>query len=63
MGCAPMTYLSDQRLQRALALLSGTSEPVQRVASRVGYQSAAPFSRAFSSRYGRSPSDIRRVAA
>ena len=63
MGSAPMSYLSDQRLQKAMALLSATGEPVQQVAARVGYQSAAAFSRAFSNRYGHSPSDVRRAAA
>ena len=63
MGSAPMSYLSDQRLQKAMALLSATGEPIQRVAAQVGYQSAAAFSRAFSNRYGHSPSDVRRAAA
>lgn len=63
MGCAPMSYLSDLRLQKAMNLLAGTGDPVQRVAARVGYQSPAAFSRAFAQRYGRSPSDIRRAAA
>jgi AraC-like DNA-binding protein len=61
MGCAPMSYLSDLRLQKAMNLLAGTGDPVQTVATRVGYQSPAAFSRAFSQRYGRSPSDIRRA--
>ena len=63
MGCAPMSYLSDLRLQRAMTLLSGTRDPIQRVATRVGYSSPAAFSRAFSNRYGRSPSEIRRAVA
>ena len=63
MGCAPMSYLSDLRLQKARNLLAGTGEPVQRVAARVGYQSPAAFSRAFTNRYGHSPSDVRRTAA
>lgn len=63
LGCAPMTYLSDLRLQKAMNLLSGSVEPVQAVAARVGYQSAAAFSRAFSKRYRCSPKDVRRAAA
>ncbi|WP_282605834.1 AraC family transcriptional regulator [Pelagibius sp. Alg239-R121] len=62
MGCAPMSYLSDLRLQKAMNLLSSTSAPVQSIATKVGYQSPAAFSRAFTGRYGRSPSDIRREA-
>ena len=63
MGTAPMAYLTDLRLQKALQLLTGTAEPIQAVAARVGYQSPAAFSRAFANRYGRSPRDVRRDAA
>ena len=63
MGCAPMSYLSELRLQKAMNLLTGTFEPVQRIAAQVGYQSPAAFTRAFSNRYGQSPSDVRRAAA
>jgi len=62
MGCAPMSYLSDLRLQKAMNLLSASGEPVQRVAARVGYQSPAAFSRAFTSHFGCSPRDVRRVS-
>ncbi len=63
MGCAPMSYLSDLRLQKAMNLLSGTAEPIQRVAAQVGYRSPAAFSRAFTHRFGHSPSDTRRAVA
>ena len=63
MGCAPMSYLADLRLQKAMSLLAGTAEPVQRIATRVGYQSPAAFSRAFASRYGHSPREARRASA
>ena len=62
-GCGPMSYLLDIRLQAAMNLLSGGGEPVKRVAERVGYQSAAAFSRAFTQRFGYSPRDVRRQAA
>ena len=62
-GCAPMTYLSDLRLQKAMNLLTGSLDPIQRIAGQVGYRSPAAFSRAFTGRYGRSPSDIRRAVA
>ena len=61
-GCSPMTYLANLRLQKAMNLLSGTGQPIQTVAEQVGYQSPASFSRAFSSRYGCSPKDVRRAA-
>ena len=63
LGCTPMGYLSDLRLQKAMTLLADTMEPIQSVAAQVGYQSPAAFSRAFSNRYGQSPREVRRTAA
>lgn len=63
LGCTPMGYLSDLRLQKAMTMLADTTEPIQSVAAHVGYQSPAAFSRAFSNRYGRSPREARRAAA
>lgn len=62
-GCAPMSYLLDIRLQAAMNLLSGGGEPIKRIAEKVGYQSAAAFSRAFTQRFGYAPSDVRKQAA
>ena len=59
MGEGPMSYLSDWRLQRALALLSQSRINVQSVAEKVGYLSAAAFTRAFSHKFGAPPSDFR----
>ena len=61
MHCAPMTYLSDLRLDKARVLLAATTEPVQTIAQRVGYRSPAAFSRAFASRYGHSPKAVRQA--
>lgn len=60
-GCAPMSYLADLRLQKAMNMLADTAAPVQSVAVQVGYQSPAAFTRAFSNRYGRSPREVRRT--
>ena len=62
MGCAPMSYLTDLRLQRAANLLSGSALPIQQVATEVGYRSPAAFTRAFASRFGQSPRALRRQA-
>ena len=61
MGCAPMSYLAELRLQKARNLLAGTPEPVQRIAAQVGYRSPAAFSRAFTGRYGQSPRALRQA--
>jgi AraC family transcriptional regulator, activator of mtrCDE len=58
-GNGPMAYVADWRLQRALNLLSEGREPIKAVAHRVGYRSAAAFTRAFSDRFGCSPKERR----
>jgi AraC family transcriptional regulator, activator of mtrCDE len=58
-GTGPMAYVSEWRMQRALDLLSREHAPVKAVATQVGYQSAAAFSRAFTERFGTSPRERR----
>ncbi|WP_251359141.1 AraC family transcriptional regulator [Kangiella sp. TOML190] len=62
-GKAPMAYLSDWRLQKALSLLEESHLSVQQVATKIGYQSAAAFTRAFSNKFGVAPSDCRKLAS
>jgi len=59
MSDGPMSYLSDWRLQRALVLLNQSRANVQEVANKVGYQSAAAFTRAFAQKFGAPPSELR----
>lgn len=59
-GCGPLTYLSEWRLQRAKDLLADRRVSVQEVAGRIGYQSPAAFTRAFANMYGQSPTEFRR---
>jgi AraC-like DNA-binding protein len=61
-GTGPMTYVTDWRMQRALALLRDPRLSVQQVAQRTGYRSPAAFSRAFVQKFGRSPRADRRKA-
>lgn len=60
MGCGPITYLSDWRLQKAMAMLTTSPVTVGEVARRTGYNSAAAFTRAFTARFERPPSAFRR---
>lgn len=62
MGCAPVAYLTDWRLQKARGLLLQSRMSVQQLASEVGYQSAAAFSRAFTQHFGRPPMALRKEA-
>jgi len=59
-GMGPMSYLSEWRLQRALALLDESHQSVQSIAAQIGYQSPAAFSRAFANKFGQSPKKYRK---
>lgn len=62
-GVGPMTYLSDWRLQKALALLERSQSTVQEIAGKAGYSSPAAFTRAFAGKFGLAPTEYRRRAA
>ncbi|QUL38982.1 AraC family transcriptional regulator [Erythrobacter sp. JK5] len=58
-GCGPLTYLAEWRLQKARGMLREGRISVQEVAGRIGYQSPAAFTRAFANMFGESPSSFR----
>ena len=64
-GKPPMQYLALWRMQVASSMLAGGEPSIARVASKVGYESEAAFSRAFKRTVGHSPSEwrVRRAAA
>jgi AraC-like DNA-binding protein len=55
----PMTYLTRWRLQLAAESLQKTSRGVMEIATEVGYQSEAAFSRAFRREFGQPPGRYR----
>ncbi|OJG92007.1 hypothetical protein RV15_GL003652 [Enterococcus silesiacus] len=57
-GCSPMGYLKEFRLQKASILLETTDLPITEVALAVGYKSSQSFSRAFKDQFGCSPSNF-----
>jgi AraC-like DNA-binding protein len=59
-GMPPMNYLTRWRLQLAAEQLVRGSAKVAAVASNVGYESEAAFSRAFKRETGQSPAAWRR---
>jgi len=59
MGMSLQSYLANQRLQQAAALLESTQVPVKEVSYRVGYRHAPSFARAFKNAFGSSPNDYR----
>ncbi len=62
-GCGPMTYLTEWRIQKAINLLTASQLSVQQIAAKTGYQSPAAFTRAFSQKIGCSPKQYRRLDA
>lgn len=60
-GETPYRFLTRRRLTQAKLLLQNTSESVEAVASRAGYESASSFSRAFLRHHGVRPGEIRRM--
>jgi len=62
LAMTPMAYLNEWRLQRALSLLDVPEFSVQQVATQTGYQSPAAFARAFSAKFGASPTEYRRAS-
>jgi AraC-like DNA-binding protein len=53
---SPMRYLREVRLERARALMAEHGARAGEVAGRVGFESAAHFTREFKRRFGRPPS-------
>ncbi len=62
-GCAPIQYLTQWRMQLAARRLAQPGVKVSTVAFEVGYASEAAFSRAFKKLVGRSPAEWRDGAA
>lgn len=58
-GQPPMAYVAEWRLQKALAHLVESDASIKEIAGRVGYRSAAAFTRAFTHRFGTQPTACR----
>jgi AraC-like DNA-binding protein len=58
-GETPHRYLQRRRIERAMALLRSTDQPVIEVALAVGFESHSTFSRTFREIVGHTPSDYR----
>jgi AraC-like DNA-binding protein len=62
-GCPPIQYLTQWRMQLAAKRLADRSVKISVVASEVGYESEAAFSRAFKKFVGQSPGRWRSASA
>ena len=58
-GTAPMEYVINVRIRASLSLLSDTDMPIKEIAELVGYSDGHFFSRLFTRRMKRSPSEYR----
>lgn len=61
-GIGPISYLTEWRLQRAVAAVTTTKRPIGVIAHTCGYASPAAFTRAFAERFGRTPNQFRTPA-
>lgn len=59
-GTPPLQYLAQWRMQIALGLLGSGTANIARIATEIGYESEAAFSRAFKKQVGMPPSAWRR---
>ena len=61
-GLAPLAFLTDLRLGLARHRLGNAAASMDQIATEVGYQSQAAFSRAFLRKYGVRPGKLRHDA-
>ena len=59
MHCAPVQYLQNLRIQKAIELLTTTTIPIKEIAYLLNFESPAYFSARFRNQTGRSPVDYR----
>jgi AraC-like DNA-binding protein len=62
-GCPPIQYLTQWRMQIAAKCLADPGVKIAALAHEIGYESEAAFSRAFKRFVGRSPSQWRSVSS
>lgn len=61
LGCTPHEYLLQYRLRQAKHFLQATSDSIEIIAERCGFNSASHFARAFKNVNHMTPSDFRRL--
>ena len=63
LGCSPIQYVLETRIEHAKQLLEASELNITEVANHVGFESAQYFATVFKSRAGMSPSTYRKMAA
>ena len=59
MNSSVITYLLEQRMQKALALLQQSDSKISDIAEEVGYSNVSSFNREFRKHYACSPQEMR----
>ena len=59
LGCIPIDYITNLRMQKARELLKTSSLPIAEIASRCGYNDSNYFSRIFKKHNAETPSEYR----
>lgn len=60
-GASPIEVAQTRRVQRAMQLIAHTQLPMARIAHESGFASLRRFNEVIAARYGRPPSDLRKV--
>jgi AraC family transcriptional regulator, regulatory protein of adaptative response / methylated-DNA-[protein]-cysteine methyltransferase len=63
LGASPIEVAQTRRVQRAMQMVAGTDLPMTEIAHRAGFASLRRFNEVISARYGRPPTDLRKVRA
>ncbi len=61
LGASPIEVAQTRRVQRAMQMIAGTQLPMTEIAHRAGFASLRRFNEIIAARYGRAPSELRRV--
>ena len=59
-GISPNEFIRNFRLDHSLNLLKDTDSKISQIAFQVGFSDEKYFSKRFKSKFGRSPSDMRK---
>jgi len=61
LAASPIEVAQTRRVQRAMQMIGGTALPMTEIAERAGFASLRRFNEVIAARYGRTPSELRRV--
>ena len=60
-SCTVNDYITDRRINEAKRLLTDSTESVQRISGRVGFENTTYFSKLFKKKTGLTPNQYRKI--